>query len=809
MKFSHENPGYSVSLDANHDPTFSLTDNTVDDLRKFLARPVRISSYTINVGTSLSTGFNPWSNFLSTKRVTNRMSNFYLARANLCVKFVLNGTPFHYGRIMASYLPIPDNDLAYPWRLEDIESNSTNLVLLSQRPHLNLDPCNSEGGVMKLPFLWPYNNCNLTESELQTLGYITLQSFASLKHANGATGGITLSVYAWMEDVELNIPTTVNISGITPQSGEIEKDGAISKPLTSIAGIARTLSEAPLIGPYAKATQLLAQGGAMIARLFGFSRPIIPRDIVPYKPVYAGDMASSAISDTSVKLSLDPKQELTVDPRVVGLNNKDELSIKHIATKESFLTQFTWTDAATADTLLFNSRINPNLFTSAGTPSAHYMTALQFVSLPFVYWRGSINFRFQAMCSSFHKGRLRIVFDPSLITNTEMNLAYSVVLDLAENRDVTISIPWAQDRTWCKNSSPLAASQFSTTLIATSNHGVSNGVVGVYVLNELAVPDSVVNNDIIINVFVSGGDDFELAVPSEDRLESLSYFVPQSGALAPLPEEGKPETDVDMNITPDINNVGNAYDVWFGETCVSLRTLLKRYCYYVSYQPANSILTYAKFTVPNFPMLRGFPLTSTNLHNATTPIDPTPYNFTKMTFLNYITPAYLMKRGALRWKYIHESGADNGSSGQLSARNGRYMRIDKNNETSFLGKLEYNAVNIGGTKSTSEVARAVSLLNLSGKSGTNYTPTTYTPVNEVEIPFYDNKRYISARTGDLDSMHFHTLSATFNAGANYDERISSYCAAGEDFNVFGYVGPPRIYSFVDPVPSTSENGVFT
>ena len=51
---------------------------------------------------------------------------------------------------------------------------------------------------------------------------------------------------------------------------------------------------------------------------------------------------------------------------------------------------------------------------------------------------------------------------------------------------------------------------YSTTDYASTLNGLCNGVISVRVLNELTIPNSTIDNDISINVYVSAGDDFEL-----------------------------------------------------------------------------------------------------------------------------------------------------------------------------------------------------------------------------------------------------------------------------------------------------------
>jgi hypothetical protein len=261
------------------------------------------------------------------------------------------------------------------------------------------------------------------------------------------------------------------------------------------------LSSAPVIGPYARATALAASAASAIASLFGFSKPLeLERTIIVPKTTH--DMATSAGKDDCHKLSLDPKQELTIDPRAFGLSNKDEMEIANIASTESYTSTFTWTsgNSSPAGTILWNTIVDPGDFTlyTATSPDINRitMTASCFAVAPFQYWRGSIKYRFQVVCSALHKGRLRIVYDPEIEVTTndptritpEYNLGYQTVVDISETKDFEITVGWGQGSSYRQSAfyegiSPLDS--ITPINYNSSTNTFGNGVLGVYVMNEL------------------------------------------------------------------------------------------------------------------------------------------------------------------------------------------------------------------------------------------------------------------------------------------------------------------------------------
>jgi hypothetical protein len=167
---------------------------------------------------------------------------------------------------------------------------------------------------------------------------------------------------------------------MTPHSGAKDEfgKGPISRTATAVAKAAGSLRSVPIIGPYMMPTEMIAKTTATIAAAFGYARPAIVEDIHMYTPRYLGDLASTARPDTVHSLSTEPKQSVTIDPRVVGVGSADEMTIESIACRESFVTTFPWADTATTDTQLFQIFVTPMLFdTTAGVgneQNALYMT---------------------------------------------------------------------------------------------------------------------------------------------------------------------------------------------------------------------------------------------------------------------------------------------------------------------------------------------------------------------------------------------------------------------------------------------------
>lgn len=786
-------------------------------LAQFLSRPVRIIDYDWTVGSvaPVSPLYDPWSLFLQNPRVANRINNYNLLRCKLKIKVTLNGNPFYYGRAMVVYSPRDSANgftVARPY-------NAFDFIESSQRPHIFLDPSVSQGGVIELPFVHINNTFNLPLGDYSTAGRLYIAFLNPLKHANGADKEINIQIFAWAEDVVLSSPTAAPMLNLTPQAGdEYATHGMVSTPAAVLSNAAAQLANIPSIKPYALASQMVLSTVASLARLFGYSRPLVPLDIAPMRPTF-GNFANSNASDTVQRLTLDQKAETTIDSRVVGLSGHDEMSIKSIAAREAYWTAFNWTTTANEESLLWNCRVTPSAWNRTGTGNAteFHLTPMCFAALPFRYWRGSLKYRFQIVSSGFHQGRLKFVWDPHLPASNEYNTNYVRIVDISEEKDFCIVVGWGNNRTFLEmaNAAGTANPQFSTTPYASHQNNRSNGVLSVYVVNGLTAPNSTVNNDISINVFVSAHDDFEVVSPNR-AIEGYSYFPAPAGFVANVSrtdnviydndtgDEEEPRLlDVQSGMevaaqcsTPLLNcldhTVGplgshpDTYKVVFGDPVASVRQLVKRYAYHSSIIPDLLNVLSVSFEVrPDFPAQRGFDPNGMDVVTGT----PAPANYVKMTALNWFTPAYLCRRGGLRWKYYFLS------AGIADGRGGSLMNVTRDEGVFTRGNTD-----IANT-STPPIRRAKGTNVLGTLAGTCVTPPGRNPVLEVDLPYYTFQRFYDAKASNIVrstvNTDFHRLSYLIGSGTTTtgSDQVWAYVAAADDFDLSFFVGTQILFAY--------------
>lgn len=192
------------------------------------------------------------------------------------------------------------------------------------------------------------------------MGRLEIEELVPLALANqaGATQ-VEYALYFWMTDVDLQMATPYPV--ITQAGDEYVGEGVISKPASVVAGWAAWFKDMPVIGKFARATEIGASAVGKIATLFGFSRPLLLEDVRHFKPRLFGPLAFTEGRDNAYGLTLDPKNEVTIDPCVIGLPGQDSMALGNITAREGVVAFFDWQGADTAGTMLARLPVTPTV----------------------------------------------------------------------------------------------------------------------------------------------------------------------------------------------------------------------------------------------------------------------------------------------------------------------------------------------------------------------------------------------------------------------------------------------------------------
>jgi hypothetical protein len=448
-------------------------------------------------------------------------------------------------------------------------------------------------------------------------------------------------------------------------------------------------------------------------------------------------------------------------------------------------------------------------------------------------------------------------------TAPDYNTLQQVIVDITETTDFVIRIGWGADTTFLEMDNvfkTVNAQFFSTDPLAlkTSTHNNDrlpdiNGVLRVYVVNELAVPRTDVNNDIEINVYISAGDDFELAVPTSGQLSQLLLMSPQrardsspnslpalrrSEVLERADDSNNIETastlEPPTKTSPDIT-IGGLHDlddknplIHFGEVFRSFRSLLKRYSVHerVRFELQNDNESYNFISRPSFPYLPSF-VWKVDLppNEFAVPIEgPADVGwegqyrvFTLPTLMGYLGTAFVGWRGSTRW-YIDVSN-------RVDIRDSIIVSRDSYNPV-------YNAsLDAGGYPGITNYGfyeYVNDIINLApGLDGFMVQIPNINQSVTFDVPFYSRFRFAPSRwlqnfsAGDSNYPNYGIwkddpcfwmpswlMKILYKPVNEVPSFATTMVSAGDDFNFVFYVGPPPLYQDISaPVPPAVDSPI--
>jgi hypothetical protein len=743
------------NVSSTFDSTYNVGGTTDVPLGDFLARPVEIERFTWDVGSNLTESFRPWDLFFNQTQIKARIEGFRHVRGNLKIRAVVTGNPFLFARAIMAYEPFSDRSVM----------NIGNPVqrafrgCLSHMPHVYLDAATSQGGEMTLPFFSPYNWIDTTKDDAFTeLGKMYVNGFQVLRHANASSGSMEIVIYAWMEDAVIATPTAGDYDLVTYQSGEEDehKTGLISKTASNVAAAAGLLGTVPWLAPFAMPTAAAAGMVSQIAHIFGYSRPRVLDNICPMRELRGGEMASTNQHEVMPKLAWDARNELSIDPRTVGLDGTDEMAISYIASKEAYIGTLFWNESQTGGDVLGKIVVSPmyGLVDSSVTPSRTAIPPVTAVARMFKYWRGPMVYRLSVVCSTMHRGKLLIQYDPVSDEPANTNQIYSRIIDLSETRDFEIPIHWHSPQAYLKcreidYGNPAGfLGWYDTSSSLPAAPETSNGRLRVTVLTPLTSPDPSLTQSINILLFAKGGEGLEFAGTQSNptRLtykSSNAIIEPQGIDENEVWEYQSMEPDAQINPlasdqidemgTTPLPDLDHTDKVFMGETVQSVRAILRRY-YFTGAISVPNIAT----TVP---------------YSIRRPVITTA----DMPRTEYIMNWYAGWRGAFRMRCFTSS---RGMIASLISQEGVAAPMTNN----------YNGVQVN------------------------------TEVVEAESPFYYNKRFAMTRTSpqwaddtDTDPDTPNRLQFRFGAMDAGSTTGFPFLATGEDFSLFFFVCIPPVY----------------
>jgi hypothetical protein len=788
-EFLDETPGTAWSIE--HPSITNLVDRQPEvELAQYLSRPVLIKTHvwsqTDNFATT--TTWNPWYLFFNSTPIKNKLNNYFLINCTLKLKFVINASPFYSGAMAFTYCPLQG------WVGENIIADGAGgeLMSYSQRPKVWIFPQTCEGGELTLPFFYHQNWLDITSlADMHNMGTITPCLYAPLVSATGITGtSVVINVYAWAENVKLHAPTTK----LALQSSEFEyKPSQIASAVAAASG---SLSRIPMIGPYMKATSIVSSGVAKIASSLGFTNVPNMDTVTSYKNTAFPQNSTCEVSVPADRSAVDPKNEVTIDPRTVGLDGQDELSLAYIAGRECWIGNAILSSTDAVDALTLVSRVAPSMMYQSSSNKPYQFTPMAYVASQFRFWRGDVIFRFKFICTRFHKGRVRITFDPVGNISTSVpdyTTVFNEVVDIGAEQDLEVRVPYAQALTFLQTSPNTGT--YNLSGVSLSPDSYSNGLITMRVVNPLSGP--VANTAIPVMVFVRAADNIEFAQPLSRYSQSPTaspYALQSAEMVYPV----KPKQVIVGNKTTDGDP--NMYNVHFGEAVKSFRPLIHRLAHQYTMQgDVSSTSTLSCITQYQNRQLKFGGFDSNGVFSAKKIIAPgttANYNYVRMGVHQMVALLFIGQRGSINHSVLVEG---------LNANIPFNYQMKRFNGT--IARSSYRVTDAITTTSASGFAHFYCRYTTDPGSGVALTDPHIQSGLVMNFPYYSNYNFqfvkpstttLGTDIDDSDNDNILTQILVSPVSADSSFRVNYWSAYGPDYNFFFFRNTPSLYLYSLP-----------
>lgn len=775
-----EKPSVDVYKDSL---TLSTGQENVLSLDDFFSRPILLDEFKVTVNTDVTRSIDIWDLYTLNKTVRRKFSNYAYLRAKMEITINVSATPFHYGAVMFSYQPYAEVNVPLSTvssALLDVNLRTGGLMYLSQGLSKVLLIRDNKPLVMQIPWICPqpmgrlFNHNSSTVildttslDDFKNMGRLYAASVSTIKASSTTPTAVAFQIYGRLTEVELGAPTGTLYS-IGTESGDMDerKVGPIEKVASRAVTMFTEFSSVPTIAPYATASAMMAAGIGKFASLLGWSYPVLIDKPIRNRPDGFQNGAQVIGVDTGKRITLDPKQELAIDAMDMGIQ-KDQLVISEIACRESLFHILSWSVLDDPLNVMMALPVMPVLGFKAPIPldTYHQTTPLGYAALPFHYWRGDMTFRFEVVCSKYHRGKLAIFYEPNisqseLIANSlDLNRHYCTVIDIQSTQNFEITVEWASNRAWLQvNGSddiPESYVFFDFNMVDLSPH--ANGILMVAPYTTLQSQDG---TPVTVNCYVHSKN------MAFNRLTSInmpvSYpIVTESGDV----DDNDTEDLYSMVINPSTATMGRINERFFGENPISFRPLLKRFATTVRVGVVANINSGRKVLEVVSPIFhRRLPISGTNAEYV--------------NLFDHLRFAFLGMRGSVR----------------------KRMRTFGNYQRNSMAQVKVSLLPPTTVQPTTTgiYVTPPGLADCDVDGTVTYVPHL-NPAIEAEFPFYTNNMWAFSFASEpfptqvasmqLSASRAHVYEAegtgTFDA-LNYVEEF----ATGEDFNFLYFNGVP-------------------
>lgn len=763
-------PAVSTTRDDEQIGVLSARSTEDASLGKFLERPIILGTYSLGVGTPFYTSVNFWKTYIKSSIIREKLDRFRYIRATAVLDIYFNASPKFYGKYIAA--------VNFPSGFGDVGNyldTSTDNVLVSQAPCTYIS-VERDKAQLVIPFVCQSEYIDMiavsNSSNGQNVGgwiygesgVLYIRELVPLRYVGETALGVTcgMTVMMSLRDVEIRGTTMYPLANPASVDSTVHKINNIAQHVVTFASVAANIAES--IG--------------VAASILGFSRVNHGHEPPSMRPRGVGNTALCDVPTISAKLSVHKDQGVFVgyDPLKLLGDNDPEL-LCNVACKTSYITKFDWAEGLAAGNKLFSIAVKPHQY-DTDLNGCTLMTSMCYAAYPFSFWSGTLRFSFEVICTFLHRGRLLFVYDSYGGGNYDVTSNRCAILDLTTDQAVTLCVTPNGVNTFLPQS---MAQPFTTGTLAVGDVG-TYGSIHAYVLNPLSCGDTTSTNDVSVIVYGSMDHDARFAVPN-DNIARVTFMNPASK------DDCKAHSETDVLMNNSFTYADDTLGMYFGETILSMRSMMQRFAIHFCtwYTDTGQYVVDIKFPYQGiFPGESGDPVINTSNMAPQIASGIGDWNFTRMTPLMYWSSSFIGMRGGIRWKAI---GTENYNEAYSLSQMGweitpagiypaiAYTRGSSYDSNNLIDDFWENIAELAMTGSQFEVDHV-------------------NTVNEVEIPYYVNHKFLRTRSNRcaVTQPFLRYLAGPHQRGTGATKTpILFACAAADDFSLVGFVGPVRMF----------------
>ena len=468
------------------------------------------------------------------------------------IRVMLQSNSFQAGQLIASYNPLTKEN-------ENLDST---LKDFSIRPNIILKAGSTSSKTLVIPFTSIYQALT-SDSEVPMCTFSVHVMNVLRSGATASEDTAEISLFASFPDAKFRVinpvvdtvpvPTLAS-SGLVSNSAKGRMSARASKHneqtlykgLSMEGGVASKVTNINIdhvvngtVDMHGLTDELDSKQDGEIA---GLDRPNIGLSYTPARLMKYPDLANGRNLDYCNVLDLSAGEVCQLGVNELA-SSVDEMDLKYLVTKFTYDRQFKMGTVEPPGTIVASGVMTPcPLMLESASNTDIQPSLMEYCTLPFSLWRGSLKLRFEFITSKVHVMRVAFLTHyGSASVSAEIVEAfsqYAQIFDIsAEQNTFDVEVPWRSPTPWLRV--PHGEQTYES---------VSMGQWSLRIVNPLVTMDSV-SNTVDCNVYIAAGDDFELRYPDMCISDYTSFITPPSMDL--VMESGDLPADVGVDVVDE------------------------------------------------------------------------------------------------------------------------------------------------------------------------------------------------------------------------------------------------------------------